>query len=396
MINELRKQFNAQFSTEQYKAFLNKIESKCGMPPDFRIAETPVFIPASFKNQMLDTCESIIDFITDDDFKTLTQSSIPKEYQILNENEYPQMLVFDFGICTNEHHEITPQLVEMQGFPSIYGFQLMVDDVFKSIYQLPFNISSFLNGYNLHSYTELMREIIIGNLNAENVILLEIEPEKQKTKIDFQCIENILGIKTVCLKTIFAENEELYYWNDNKKIRINRIFNRIVFDDLKNYDLAHCIDLKKDYKVEWLPHPNWFYRISKYTLPFLQHPNIPQTYFLNEIKQPLKLEDYVLKPLFSYAGMGVIIDVTQQDIYNIPDPENWILQKKVHYANIIETPTGNAKAEIRLFYFWKKEWKRPIAIHNLARLSKGEMIGTRYNANKDWVGGTIAYFSSEE
>jgi hypothetical protein len=104
------------------------------------------------------------------------------------------------------------------------------------------------------------------------------------------------------------------------------------------------------------------------------------------------LDEYVLKPLFSYAGMGVKIDVKQEDIDAIPDPENWILQQKVNYADVIETPDGNAKAEIRLFYFWKKEWKRPLAVHNLARLSKGKMIGTRYNENENWVGGTIAYF----
>ena len=169
----------------------------------------------------------------------------------------------------------------------------------------------------------------------------------------------------------------------------------MIFDDLKQYDLKDVIDLKQQYDVTWIPHPNWFYRISKFTLPFLQHQYIPETYFLNEVKTPLPLEDYVLKPLFSYAGLGVIIDVTEEDILKIKDPENWILQKKVAYAPIIETPDGRAKAEIRLFYFWKNGWERPIAIHNLARLSKGKMIGTRYNENKNWVGGTIAYFEKD-
>src|SRR5690606_9147152 len=110
----------------------------------------------------------------------------------------------------------------------------------------------------------------------------------------------------------------------------------------------------------------------------------------------LNLDEYVLKPLFSFAVMGVIIDVKQEDIDQIKDPENWILQKKVVYDDVIETPDGPAKAEIRIFYFWKEEWERPVAVHNLARLSKGKMIGTRYNHDKTWVGGTIAYFEKQK
>jgi hypothetical protein len=392
MIDHLRKQFNANFSENQYRLFLNTLEQSCGIKPAFRVAETPVFIDRSFKDKMLETCENIIDFILDDNFKNLTDKSIPKEYHLPDENEKPEMIVFDFGICRNSNNELEPQLIEMQGFPSVYGLQLMINDVMKSTYHLPENLSSFLNGYNKTTYIQLLREIIFSNINPENVILLEIEPEKQKTKIDFYCLEKLLGIKTICLKEIISEENDLYYFNNNQKIKIERIFNRIVFDDLKNSDLSKCIDLKQPYNVEWCPHPNWFYRISKYTLPFLDDPHIPKTYFLNEITQPLNLQEFVLKPLFSYAGMGVKIDVNQEDIDAILDPENWILQQKVTYADIIETPDGNAKAEIRLFYFWKKEWKRPIAVHNLARLSKGKMIGTRYNEDKNWVGGSIAYF----
>ena len=392
MINQLRKQFNINFSENHYRLFLNTLEQNCGIKPDFRVAETAVFIDDFFKDKMLETCENIIDFILDDNFKNLTNNSIPNEFNLPNENEKPEMLVFDFGICRNSNNELEPQLIEMQGFPSVYGLQVMINDAMHSIYNIPENWSSFLNGYNKSTYIQLLKEIIFSNIHPENVILLEIEPEKQKTKIDFYCLEKLLGIKTICLKDVISEIDDLYYLNNEKKIKIERIFNRIVFDDLKNHDLTNCIDLKKSYNVEWCPHPNWFYRISKYTLPFLDDPYIPKTYFLNEITQPLNLEEYVLKPLFSYAGMGVKIDVNQEDIDAIPDPENWILQQKVNYADIIETPDGNAKAEIRLFYFWKKEWKRPIAVHNLARLSKGKMIGTRYNENENWVGGTIAFF----
>ena len=181
----------------------------------------------------------------------------------------------------------------------------------------------------------------------------------------------------------------------DQRIEVKRIYNRIIFDELTHIkdSLGDVVDITKPFDVEWAPHPNWFYRISKFTLPFIEHPYVPQTFFLNEVTQlPDNLENFVLKPLFSFAGQGVIIDVKREDVDNIKDPENWILQKKVNYASIIETPDVPAKAEIRIFYFWKKGEARPVATNNLARLSKGKMIGVRYNMDKEWVGGSVAYF----
>jgi hypothetical protein len=173
-------------------------------------------------------------------------------------------------------------------------------------------------------------------------------------------------------------------------------FNRIIFDDLQQQTQEVQEKgkiLLEELNVEWVPHPNWFYRISKYTLPFIHHPFVPQTWFLNEIKEiPKDLENFVLKPLFSFSGQGVVIDVTQDDIDKVKDPENWILQRKVKYANVVETPDIPAKVEIRIFYFWKEGEARPIATNNLSRLSKGKMIGVRYNFDKEWVGGSLAYF----
>ena len=303
-------------------------------------------------------------------------------------------MVFDFGICENEKGEFEPQLIEMQGFPTLYAFQAFHSELTAKYADLPTNYSSYLNGYNKESYIQLLKDIFVGNQPLEEVILLEIFPEKQKTRIDFHATEQLLGIKTVCLTKLKADGKQLYYLKENgEKQVVKRIYNRLIFDDLQQQEnLTHIIDLTKEYDVEWVPHPNWFYRISKFTLPFIDNPYVPETFFLNEITQPVNLDEFVLKPLFSFAGMGVVIDVAQADIDKITDPENWILQRKVKYASIIDTPDEPAKAEIRLFYFWKDEWERPIAVHNLARLSKGKMIGTRYNKDKTWVGGTTAYF----
>ncbi|WP_255153973.1 hypothetical protein [Ferruginibacter sp. HRS2-29] len=360
---------------------------------DFRNAETPVFIPKDFKNKMLAACEDIIDVIVAPNFKELTQRSIPKDLQVPDEDAHTQFLVFDFGICRNAEGGLEPQLIEMQGFPTLFAFQASHTEITAAYAEVPSNYSAYLNGYNKESYLNLLKEIIVGDHAPENVILLEIYPEKQKTRIDFYATEEELGIRTVCLTKLTAEGDKLYYEHAGEKIQVKRIYNRLIFDDLNQQEgLENIVDLTKQYDVEWVPHPNWFYRISKFTLPFIHNEYVPETFFLNEVKLPVNLDEYVLKPLFSFAGMGVVIDVTQADIDRITDPENWILQRKVNYAPIIETMDEPAKAEIRLFYFWKNEWKRPVAVHNLARLSKGKMIGTRYNKDKTWVGGGVAFF----
>ena len=394
MQKALREKFNKLFTEEKYDAYMKDVEAISPGALDFRNAETPIFIGKDFTKKMLDACEDIIDVIVAPNFKELTERSIPDDVRVPGNEKHAQCMVFDFGICENENGDLEPQLIEMQGFPTLYGFQAFHSEITAKYADLPPTHSSYLNGYNKESYIQLLKEIFVGNHNPNDVILLEIFPEKQKTRIDFYATKQLLGIEPVCLTKLKADGKQLYYVNDNgEKQFVKRIYNRLIFDDLQQQEgLIDIIDLTKEYDVEWVPHPNWFYRISKFTLPFIDNPYVPETFFLNEITQPVNLAEFVLKPLFSFAGMGVVIDVTQKDIDEITDPENWILQRKVKYASIIDTPDEPAKAEIRLFYFWKDEWERPIAVHNLARLSKGKMIGTRYNKDKTWVGGTIAYF----
>ncbi|MBL0305312.1 MAG: hypothetical protein IPQ25_04545 [Chitinophagaceae bacterium] len=398
MIPAIRKAYNEAFTKESYVAFLQELNGVHPGELDFRVAETPIFVPKDFTEKILDACESIVDIIVDPKFKELTKNAIPKNLQVPGDEAHSHFIAFDFGICINEAGEYEPQLIEMQGFPSLFAYEVLLDDVFRNHFTVPENFSCYLNGYTRETYIQLLKEIIIGNHNPENVVLLEIFPRKQKTRIDFYCTEEYSGIKMVCLTKLIKEGKKLYYLNEGKKTAIKRIFNRVIFDDLQQQTPEVQEKGKiffEELEVEWCPHPNWFYRISKYTLPFIRHPYVPATFFLNEIKQmPADLENYVLKPLFSFAGQGVIIDVTQQDIDNVKDPENWILQRKVKYADVIETPDIPAKAEIRMFYFWKDGETRPVATNNLGRLSKGKMIGVRYNKDKEWVGGSFCLFAS--
>lgn len=396
MQEEFRQKFNKNFTKEKYLAFIDQIKALHPGALDFRLAETPVFISAAFTQKLLEAGEDIIDIIIDPRFKKNTVNAIPKNLVVANENEHAHFLALDFGVCENEDGELEPQLVEMQGFPSLFAFQVFLNDIVQEYASIPSTHSSYLNGYTKETTLLLLKEIIVGDTDPKNVILLDIFPDKQKTRLDFYCTEDVLGIKAVCLTALIPQGDKLFYEHNGERIEIKKIFNRLVFDDLHQLkDKKNVIDITHPWSVEWISHPNWFYRISKYTLPFIRNQYVPKTYFLHEITElPADLENYVLKPLFSYAGMGVIIDVTKEDIAKVSDPGNWILQRKVKYATAIETPDRNAKAEIRLFYFWKDGWDRPIAVHNLTRLSKGKMIGTRYNENETWVGGSIAFFET--
>lgn len=396
MVTAIRKQYNEEFTEDAYHAYLSDLEGKHPGAIEFRVAETPVFIDKIFRNKIISACESIVDVITGFNFHTLSSQAIPENVRVPGENAHTDFIAFDFGICENEAGELEPQLVEMQGFPTMFAYQIWHDEVTRRHFHIPDNYSCYLNGFNAETYRAFLQEIITDGLPTENVILLEILPHQQKTRIDFYCTTDYIGIPVVCLTELIQEGRKLFYKKDGRKIEIKRIYNRIIFDDLRQQS-AEIREKGKllltDLDVVWVPHPNWFYRISKFTLPFIDHPYVPKTKFLNEIETlPADLENYVLKPLFSFAGQGVVIDVTREDIDKVPDHENWILQRKVKYAEVILTPDIPAKAEIRIFYFWKKGEPRPIATNNLARLSKGKMIGVRYNQDKKWVGGSLAYF----
>jgi glutathionylspermidine synthase len=188
---------------------------------------------------------------------------------------------------------------------------------------------------------------------------LEIFPEKQKTRVDFFFTEDYTGIKQVSLTDIIKKGKKLYYSNDGVETEVKRIYNRVIFDDLQQQTpevQEKGKILLQDLEVEWVPHPNWFFRISKYTLPFINNRFVPVTRFLSEVEEiPKDLQNYVLKPLFSFAGQGVVIDVSRDDIEQIKEPDKWILQRKVKYADVIRTPDGLAKAESASSIFGKME-----------------------------------------
>jgi len=396
MIRELREQFNTAFTEAKYNAYLNELDALHPGALAFRVAETPIFCDQHFTQQMLSACESIVDVIVAPGFAEKNAKAVPADVNVPGNLGLPEFIAFDFGVCENEEGKLEPQLIEMQGFPTLFAYQPWQISALQHHFPIPHNYSGYLNGFNKQTYLQLLKEIILKDHSPEQVILLELFPHEQKTRIDFYCTQDYIGIQPVCLTELIRKQNKLYYINNGVETEIKRIYNRIIFDDLQQQTPEVQEKgklLLEPLEVEWVPHPNWFYLISKYTLPFIVHPNVPETTFLSELAElPADLGQYVLKPLFSFAGQGVIIDVTEEDVKKVTDPENWILQRKVKYADVIATPDGPAKAEIRIFYFWKEGTLRPVATCNLTRLSKGKMIGVRYNKDKTWVGGTVAFF----
>ena len=395
MIPLYRKQFNAEFNETKYQAYLNYINALYPNSVDFRIAETPLFLTAAFKAQLLEVGEYVCSQIVAADFINKTEKSLQNTKITPNEKGLPECIVMDFAIANNDQNEIVPALIELQGFPSLFAFEVLQDEAIRNCYTIPENMSPYFNGYTKDKYLGHLSRIINGE-QGEHTILLELFPKQQKTRIDFYCTNQYLSVPVVCITEIVKKGRELFYERDGVAIKINRIYNRIVADELKKQSVEikeKAEILYADLDVSWVTHPNHFFRISKYLLPLLQHDYIPKTQFVDQIKNiPTNLERYILKPLFSFAGQGVIIDVQSSDFASIPDPANWIMQEKVNYAPCIATPDGFAKAEIRLFYFWDKPTQKYIATLNLCRLSKGKMIGVNYNQTATWVGGSLAYF----
>ena len=394
MNSKYRQLFNDNFTVEKYNAFIDDINADFDYHVTFRIGETPFFITNELKAQLLEGCQQVIDFIKRVDFKSLTDRALELNRKVPNEDQHTTFLAIDFGIC-EENGEIVPKLIEVQGFPSLFNFQYHLSQKFVSHYPFLSELTPFLNGLNPTSYLKLIEEVICNDFPKEHVILLEIEPEKQNTKIDFYYCHSDIGIPIVCVTELYQKGKQLFYKNEKGvEILVKRIYNRVIFDELDlRTDLQLNFDFSSDIDVEWAGHPNWFFRISKFILPYFKGKYFIETTLLSDLKEiPTDLENYVLKPLFSFSGSGVIFHVKREDIDAVTEKDLYILQKKVHYKPIIESPDGLVKAEVRLLAVWKKDAPSPTLVTNLVRLSRGEMIGVKFNKDKDWVGGTVGMF----
>ncbi|MFL6445637.1 MAG: hypothetical protein ACJ713_17615 [Candidatus Sulfotelmatobacter sp.] len=397
MIPALRKQFNSSFSPANYETFLRRMDEICGTHVQFRLSETPCFFSKSLLDRMAqDGQELIRQLVENPSYRAKSDAAIPAEFKVPNEAPHPMFVQVDFGLVRDPQGQLQPKLVELQAFPSLYAYQAFLAQLYIDVYGLnnpaSGSLNYFLSGLTADSYRELLRRAIVGEHDPENVILMEIHPEQQKTLPDFRLTQELLGVPFVDIVDIKKEGSHLYYLRGGKRIPIHRIYNRAIVDELQRKNVTLNFDWRDDLDVEWAGHPNWYFRISKFSIPYLRHRSVPKTWFLHELAEvPADLENYALKPLYSFAGLGVVIAPNRQDIDAIPPEKrpDYILQERMNFEPVIETPHGRTKAEVRVMYIWLEDLKPVLTI---IRMGRGLMMGVDHNKNMEWVGASAGLY----
>jgi hypothetical protein len=392
MIPSLRQQFNSNFTPEKYQRFLKLMEERCGTPVQFRLSETPCFFPKPLLDQMSQYGKELVQQLNGIEYRKASFEAIPPEFNAPRETPHPMFVQVDFGLVRDAAGALQPKLVELQGFPSLYAYQAMLSQLYMEVYGLDGNLKYLLGGLDWDGYKQLLRRAIVGDQNPQNVILMEIDPLHQKTLPDFLLTERLLGIKTVSITDIKKVGSFLFYESGGQRIPIRRIYNRAIVDELVRNNLKLAFRFADDMEVEWAGHPNWFFRMSKFSLPFLHHECVPKTWFLDRVERvPDDLENYVIKPLFSFAGLGVIMNPSKEDLAAIPKNKQsqYILQERMNFEPVIETPFGGTKAEVRVMYIWLEEL---LPVMTIIRMGRGLMMGVDHNKNMEWVGSSAAFY----
>jgi hypothetical protein len=393
MIPSQRQAFNSKYRAEKYPQLLSLLAERCGVPIGFRVSETPCFMPHSLLERMArDGKELIRQLVDNPEYHARSSESIPAEFKVPNETPHPMFIQVDFGLVRNAAGELRPKLVELQAFPSLYAYQPVLARTFMDVYGLDQGLHFLLGGLDSASYLRLLQRAIVGDEDPANVILMEIDPEQQKTLPDFLLTEKLLGIRTVDIRAIKKDGNRLYWESDGKRIPIRRIYNRAIVDELERKGVKLGFDFRDDLQVEWAGHPNWYFRISKYSIPYLKHASVPKTWFLDRLETiPEDLENYALKPLYSFAGLGVVIAPKKEEVAAVAAERrsHYILQERLHFEPVIETPFGGTKVEVRVMYIWVDELTPVLTI---LRMGRGLMMGVDHNRNMEWVGSSAGLF----
>jgi hypothetical protein len=392
MIPHLRRAFNQNFTPEKYRNFLAALDRRCGTQVKFRVAETPCFFPKSLLDRMAENGRVLVNQLLESrEYRKQSDVTIPPEYNVPNESKRPMFLQVDFGLTRNQRGGIEPKLVELQAFPSLYAYQPALTEQYRESYQLDAKFHTFLSGLDFEHYRQLLCEVILGGHAPENVILLEIDPLQQKTLPDFLLTKQLCGVETVNVLDLKKQGRALYYRKNRTQVRVERIYNRMIVDEVMRKEIKLPFDLRDDLDIEWAGHPNWYFRISKFSIPFLKHQCVPRTCFLDELKSlPADRENYLLKPLYSFAGIGIKFAPTDEDIAAIPlaQRHEYIVQERIAFEPVIDTPHGMTQAEIRIMYIWLDSDPQPTPVLTLVRMGRGKMMGVDHNRNLEWVGGS--------
>ena len=392
MIPSLRKQFNEKFTPEKYQKLLKTMAERCGTPVPFRMSETPCFFAKPLLDQMSDYGKELIHQLESPEYHKASSAAIPPDFNVPDEAPHPMFIQVDFGLVRDAHGKLQPKLVELQGFPSLYAYQAVLSQAYIEIFELDKDLQYLHSELDWESYKRLLRRAILADHDPQNVVLMEIDPQHQKTLPDFLLTEKLLGIPTVSITDIEKRGRELFYEKEGKRFPIRRIYNRAIVDELVRKNLKMNFRFDEELDVEWAGHPNWYFRMSKFSLPYLRHECVPKTQFLDRVEHiPDDLQNYVIKPLFSFAGLGVLINPKKEDLAAIPPEKRseYILQEKMNFEPVIETPFGLTKAEIRIMYIWVDEL---LPVMSIVRMGRGMMMGVDHNKNMEWVGSSSALY----
>ena len=399
MLQPYRDRFNANFTPAKYEDLLGRLNTLTRTNIEFRVAETPCFFPQSLLNELAEAGATLTHQLLDNPaYREASNQTIPAAYNVPNENPIPNFMTVDFGLTRNPDGSLTPKLVELQAFPSIFGYQDVLSRQYIETFNLDPNLQPYLGRLNERTYWQLLKEVIVADHDPENVVLLEIDPDHQKTLPDFHVYEDNLHIATVDITKLRKQGTRLFYQRNGCDIPIHRIYNRAIVDELQRKAIHLPFDYRDDLQVEWAGHPNWYFRISKFSLPYLAHPSVPKAVFLDDWFSKRNLaglpEDrahLLLKPLYSFAGKGIQFAPTDADLNAIPaaDRHLYLLQERVTFEPTIDTPHGPTQAEIRIMYLWPDGGTLQPAIA-LVRLGRGLMMGVDHNRDRQWVGSSAA------
>jgi hypothetical protein len=386
VIPALRAAFNRGWSAAEHRALCARLADRAGAPIEFRLSETPGFLPGSLARRLVETSQVLIARLLDDPaYLAAADALVPPEFRLVHGERLPTFVQVDFGLVRTEAG-IEGRLVEIQAFPSLYGFQLLFAETARDAWRLP-ALAVCFDGLTASQYVDLVGRAIVGSHDPAEVVLLEIEPERQKTRPDFTATERLWGVRAVDIRAIEREGDRLFARTKGVRTRVRRIYNRVIPDDLARRGLSWPFGPAGDLDVEWTGGPDWFCRISKFSLPWLDHPWVPPTRFLSDAASlPADRRDWVLKPLLSFAGGGIIFAPTDDQIAAIPQSARgqYVVQERVPFTPVVETPHGPTQIEIRVMLVRTDTGYR--AAMPLGRMGRGLMMGVDHNKGLEWVG----------
>lgn len=395
-----RRAFNAAFTDDLYRRQAETLATRAGAAAGFRLAETPVFLTKDLENQLVTTAKELVAELSDPGHMAAMKAHIPPEWNAPGMEALPEVAQVDLAVVEDASGRLVPRLIELQGFPSLSAFEVLQSDVWgeclKGIPGLPETAwSPYFSGLSREGFLDLFRRTIVGRHDPERVVLLDLHPGKQKTYVDFAATKKLLGVDAVDPRDLVKEGRRLFRVSDGKRVPVERIYNRVVFDELIKENAALPFDYRDPLDVTWVPHPNWYWAWSKASIPLLSHPAIPKATVLSALATiPADVKErYVLKPLFSFAGGGVNVEPTRADVERIPASERdaWCLQEKISYAPCVAAADGGGvKVEVRMMFYRPEGESRLTLGLNLCRLSRGKMLGVDFNKDFTWVGSSVA------